>query len=173
MIVDFKNPERPEEVGRWWTPGQWIAGGETPTWKNDFHRCHHPLRMGNRLYVSYWLGGMFILDIDDMSKPKMVSHMTWRPPYACPVHTALPLPYEIDGRKLMLVAEEDVWRTPDDRPGGLWMVDISNERHPFVIGSYQMAELECPPIPPIPAFLLTSNSSRAHIRTRCASATAS
>ena len=151
MIVDFKNPERPEEVGRWWEPGQWIAGGEKPTWENDFHRCHHPLRLGNRLYVSYWLGGMFILDIDDMSKPKMVSHMRWRPPYACPVHTALPLPYEIDGRKLLMVAEEDVWRTPDERPGGLWMVDITNDKYPFVIGSFQMPELERPSVPPFTA----------------------
>ena len=94
---------------------------------------------------------MFILDIDDMSKPKMVSHMRWRPPYACPVHTALPLPYEIDGRKLLMVAEEDVWRTPDERPGGLWMVDITNDKYPFVIGSFQMPELERPSVPPFTA----------------------
>ena len=29
-IIDFKNPEPPEEVGRWWMPGQWTAGGEKP-----------------------------------------------------------------------------------------------------------------------------------------------
>ncbi len=151
MIVDFKNPEKPEEVGRWWAPGQWTAGGEKGPWEGDAHRCHHPLRLGNRLYVSYWLGGMYILNIDDMSKPKTVAHMAWRPPYACPVHTALPLPYEIDGRKLLMVAEEDVWRTPDDRPGGLWMVDITKETHPFVIGSFQMPELEKPGVPPFTA----------------------
>src|SRR5262249_43243128 len=26
-IIDFHEPERPEEVGRWWMPGQWAAGG--------------------------------------------------------------------------------------------------------------------------------------------------
>src|SRR5262249_39176137 len=26
MIVDLKDPTRPEEVGRWWMPGQWTAG---------------------------------------------------------------------------------------------------------------------------------------------------
>jgi hypothetical protein len=30
MILDLKDPTRPEEVGRWWMPGQWVAGGETP-----------------------------------------------------------------------------------------------------------------------------------------------
>src|SRR6266545_561304 len=24
MILDLKNPSRPEEVGRWWMPGQWV-----------------------------------------------------------------------------------------------------------------------------------------------------
>jgi len=30
MILDLKDPTRPEEVGRWWMEGQWTAGGETP-----------------------------------------------------------------------------------------------------------------------------------------------
>ena len=33
LILDLKNPAKPEEVGRWWMPGQWKAGGETPTWQ--------------------------------------------------------------------------------------------------------------------------------------------
>ena len=32
-IIDFQKSDAPEEVGRWWMPGQWTAGGETPTWK--------------------------------------------------------------------------------------------------------------------------------------------
>ena len=52
-IFDLQDPTRPQEVGRWWMPGQWIAGGETPTWEGTNHRCHHPLRMGDRpLYRS-------------------------------------------------------------------------------------------------------------------------
>ena len=31
LILDLKDPAKPEEVGRWWMPGQWTAGGETPT----------------------------------------------------------------------------------------------------------------------------------------------
>ena len=57
MIMDLMDPAKPTEVGRWWMPGQWTAGGETPTWEKSAHRCHHPLRMGNRLYTSYWMGG--------------------------------------------------------------------------------------------------------------------
>ena len=34
-IFDLKNPAKPELVGRWHMPGQWTAGGETPTWQGD------------------------------------------------------------------------------------------------------------------------------------------
>jgi len=44
MILDLADPSRPQEVGRWWMPGQWTAGGETPTWSGRQHRCHHPIR---------------------------------------------------------------------------------------------------------------------------------
>ena len=91
MIMDLKDPARPQETGRWWMPGQWTAGGETPTWPQTAHRCHHPLRLGKRLYTSYWLAGFVILDIEDMAKPKLVSGLDWSPPYTCPTHTALPL----------------------------------------------------------------------------------
>ena len=64
MILDLADPARPVEVGRWWIPGQWKAGGEPYPWDNWVPpRCHHPLRMGDRLYVSYWHHGLFILDI--------------------------------------------------------------------------------------------------------------
>ena len=32
MILDLADPVKPREVGRWWMPGQWTAGGETPSW---------------------------------------------------------------------------------------------------------------------------------------------
>jgi hypothetical protein len=147
MIVDLANPEQPEEVGRWWEPGQWTAGGEQPSWDGTAHRCHHPLRMGDRLYTSYWMGGMNILAIDNMRAPSLVSHVTWMPPFACPVHTALPLPYEIDGRKLLLVAEEDVVRAPDKPVAALRMFDITDEGYPVAIGSFQLDELENAPVP--------------------------
>ena len=138
LIMDLADPARPKEAGRWWMPGQWTAGGETPTWPRNAHRCHHPLRRGTRLYTSYWLGGFVILDIEDMAKPKLVSAFDTSPPYACPTHTALPLPFDIHGRRYMVVADEDVVRGPDDVPAFMWTVDITDERHPMPVGSFQV-----------------------------------
>ena len=72
MILDVRDPQRPEEVGRWWLPGQWIAGGETPIWRGSAYHTHHPMRLGDRLYVSLKYGGLAILDISDLRQPKMI-----------------------------------------------------------------------------------------------------
>jgi len=141
MILDLADAARPQEVGRWWMPGQWTAGGEQPTWKRDAHRCHHPLRVGNRLYTGYWHGGFVILDIEEMAKPKFISGLDWSPPFPWPTHTALRVPFQIDGRDLLLVADEDVVRLEDCPPypsAFLWVVDVTDEKHPMQFASFQV-----------------------------------
>jgi hypothetical protein len=144
MILDLKDPAHPEEVGRWWMPGQWTAGGEQPTWKGAAHKCHHPLRFGNRLYTSYWYGGFVILDIEDMTKPKFVSGLDWSPPFPWPTHTALRIPFKIANRDFLVVADEDVMRLegcPPYNSAFLWIVDITDEKHPAVISSFQLDDI--------------------------------
>lgn len=147
MILDLIDPAHPQEVGRWWMPGQWTAGGETPTWKSTAHRCHHPLRRGNRLYTSYWHGGFVILDIEDMSKPKLVSHADWSPPFTCPTHTALPVPFKIEDRTLMLVADEDCVKLGPSPPAFMWIVDISVETRPVPFATFQLEHIDGSPQP--------------------------
>ncbi len=153
MILDLEDPARPREVGRWWMPGQWIAGGETPSWKSDDHRCHHPLRLGNRLYVSYWHGGFVILDIADIGRPKFVSGLDWSPPFACPTHSAVPIPFDINQRRILLVADEDVFRLKDapPAPAFLWLVDITAEKKPIPFSTFQLEGLEGSDPPPMTA----------------------
>ena len=139
MILDLADPAQPQEVGRWWMPGQWTAGGETPSWKGRSHRCHHPIRRGDRLYVSYWHGGGVILDISDMSKPKLVSSFDWSPPFPWPTHSLVPIDTPIAGHRWMLVADEDVQpmdaALSPELPAFVWMVDITDETRPIPVGS--------------------------------------
>ena len=139
MIVDLKDATRPAEVGRWWMTGQWIGGGEKPTWEATDHRCHHPIRRGNRLYVSYWHGGFVILDISDMSKPKFVSHLDSSPPYPCPTHTTLPLANKVMGRDIMIVTDEEVGEKLSPTPYAfLWVVDITEESRPIPVSTFMV-----------------------------------
>jgi hypothetical protein len=137
MILDLKNPEKPEEVCRWWMPGQWKAGGETPTWHGTDTRCHHPIRKGDRLYISYWHGGFAIVDISDMSKPKTVSTLDWSPPYPCPTHTTLPMLDKIMERDFMIVTDEEVGEKLNETHNAfLWVVDITKETLPLPVATF-------------------------------------
>jgi hypothetical protein len=150
LILDLADPARPQEVGRWWMPGQWAAGGEERPWTvrgSKEPRCHHPIRMGDRLYVSYWHGGGFILDISDMAHPTLVSSLNWSPPYPWPTHSLVPIPFEIYGHRWMLVADEDVSPKDDldeepQMPAALWMLDITDESRPTPVGSFQVEGID-------------------------------
>ena len=139
MILDLADPAHPQEVGRWWMPGQWAAGGETPSWSGRHHRCHHPIRVGNRLYTSYWHGGFVILGIDDIRHPEYISGLDWSPPYPCPTHTVLPIPHELMGRKIAVVTDEEVGDRLFPSPNAfLWMVDITDEKHPVPVATWRV-----------------------------------
>jgi len=143
MILDLANPAKPEEVGRWWIPGQHVAGGEEYPWDNFVRpRCHHPLRFGDRLYVSYWHHGFFILDISDMSRPKLVSGVNSSPAHPHPTHTALRMPMKLKGRDIMIVADEDVAKLRPSPPAFTWVYDISDERQPMPISTFQVPGLD-------------------------------
>jgi hypothetical protein len=143
MILDLEDPAKPREVGRWWIPGQWAAGGESYPWANYAEpRCHHPLRLGERLYVSYWHHGMFILDISDMSRPKLVAEGIKSRAFPHPTHTCLPLPQKLKGRNVMIVADEDVSKRQPAAPAFTWIYDITDERNPIPISTFQVEDID-------------------------------
>ena len=142
MILDLETPDRPREVGRWWIPGQWTAGGETPSWPGRQHRCHHAIRKDDRLYVSYWHGGGVILDISNAGSPKLVSQFDWSPPFPWPTHSLVPVPFEIHKRRYILVADEDVDpidpEMAPDLAAFIWIVDATDERRLVPVASFQV-----------------------------------
>jgi len=143
MILDLADPAEPQEVGRWWLPGQWIAGGEKPTLTTGRGpRCHHPLRLGDRLYVSYWQHGGAILDISDMAHPRAVARIDTSASFPHPTHTLLTIPQPLKGRRVMLVADEDVDKRWPSAPAFLWIYDITNEAAPVPIGTFQVAGID-------------------------------
>jgi hypothetical protein len=54
----------------------------------------------------------------------------------------LPLPFEINGRRYIVVADEDVQRTEETLPAFMWMVDITDETLPVPVGSFQVEGIE-------------------------------
>jgi hypothetical protein len=143
MILDLADPAKPIEVSRWWLPGQWQAGGEDYPWHDWVPpRCHHPLRHGDRLYVSYWHHGFVILDISNLSKPTLVSHYNTSPAFPHPTHTCLVMPTPLKGRDVMVVADEDVAKLWPAPPSFAWVFDVTKERFPVPISTFQVPGLD-------------------------------
>ena len=143
MILDLVDPANPREIGRWWIPGQWRAGGEDYPWSDGpSPRCHHPMRLGDRLYVSYWHHGLFILDISDMSRPRLVSSFQKGSAFPHPTHTCLPIPDLLMNRKVMVVADEDVAKLNPAAPAFSWIFDITDERYPTPIATLAPAGVD-------------------------------
>jgi hypothetical protein len=152
MILDLADPVHPREAGRWWIPGQWEAGGEPYAW-HDYvaPRCHHPLRVGDRLYVSYWQHGGYILDISDMARPKPIAHINTKPAFPHPTHTLLRMRQKLKGRDVLLVADEDVAKLRPHAPAFTWVYDITDETNPAAIATFQVegVDVDGAPQPPM------------------------
>ena len=79
------------------------AGGETSTVPQGRRvALHHMITAGDRGYAAWRDGGFTIHDISDPTRPKLLSHITWSPPFPGGTHTPLPLA----GRNLAVVADE-------------------------------------------------------------------
>jgi len=137
VIIDISDPAKPVEVGRWWLPEQWSAGGATLTRRKvALHGPAYP--EGNRAYLGYSGAGMVILDISDITLPRLVSRLDVHPPLgswlAC--HTVLPLPR----RNLALIDSEPIENYCREALNYAGIVDISDERDPRLISLFPLPE---------------------------------
>ncbi len=132
MIVDFRNPQKPEPVSRLWLPGMNTAAGEVPTWdpKRRF-ALHHAIVKGDLACGAWRDGGVTLMDVSDRHNPKLLAYDNPCPPFAGGTHNTLPLP----GRGLMFVVEEAVFDGCEDGVKRNWIYDISVPANPVSIAT--------------------------------------
>ncbi len=131
-IVDIADPGKPREVGRFSLPEQ---AAPTPGLKFS---CHGPAHIeGNRAYLSYGDGGGIILDVADMSQPRLISQLAFRGITATQgIHTFLPLPR----RKIALINDEAIRDEGDENLNMAGIVDISDENRPRLMSLFPLPE---------------------------------
>ncbi len=146
VIYSLSDPTNPTEISRWWMPGQYLAGGETPTWERYSHRLHHALRVGDEMWASVWQAGFRVIDVSDIEAPTTIAEFNYHPMVREPTHTVLPLPELIDNRRIAVVIDEEHARQPGDgqAPANLWTFDVTDFANIFGLGSFHVSEMDCP-----------------------------
>ncbi|MGI9421714.1 MAG: RNA polymerase subunit sigma-70 [Hyphomicrobiaceae bacterium] len=144
VIYDLANPSEPQEVSRWWMPGQHLAGGEKPHWSGYSHRLHHAMREGDELWAAVWHAGLRVIDISDITAPKTIGSYDYHPPFPEPTHTIMKVPFEIGGREIAIAADEEHDHTPGQLHAGLWFFDVTDRSKINAIGMYHQSECDSP-----------------------------
>lgn len=157
VIVDVADPTKTREVGRWWLPGTCQGDSVPPPTRHSrfdsgfrLHNANVYPQRPDRAYLGYLDGGFIILDISDMSQPRVVSQIDHHPPFPGFTHTALPL----FDRNLLIVTDESVEPDCKDWPKLVWVVDIREESNPVIISTF--------PMPPKEEYLSTGARMGAH-----------
>jgi len=154
-ILDIIDPANPIEVGRWWMPEQWAAG-QVPTEEEEKLRgpgpsyiLPHPMLKyslhgppypkGDRAYLAFYnSAALAILDISDITLPKLVSKLHFNPPFGNVIagHTAMPL----SKRDLVLFTTEGTFQGFGGKLDIAGIVDVSDEKHPRLISTFPIPE---------------------------------
>ncbi|MFT8246942.1 LVIVD repeat-containing protein [Roseomonas sp. BN140053] len=144
VIFDMADPSRPEEVSRWWMPGQHVAGGEVPTWPGQQHRLHHALRQGDTLWAAVWYAGIRAVDVSDIRNPRTIGAVNYHPPFPEPTHTVMRVPFPVRGRELAVAVDEEHEHVPGQLHGGIWVFDVSDPANMTPVSMWHLSELESP-----------------------------
>jgi hypothetical protein len=131
-VVDLNTISRPEIVARWWLPGMHRAGGESSTVPQGRRvALHHLITSGTFGYGAWRDGGLTVHDVTDPTRPMLLSHVNWSPPFPGGTHTALPMP----GRGLAIVADEANAEMCAKGTFYTWVVDVRAPANPVPIAT--------------------------------------
>jgi hypothetical protein len=132
-VIDVAEPAQPRVAGRWWLPGMWRGGGETPAWpKGRRYALHHALVAGTLAYGAWRDGGLTVLDVADPARPALLAHRNWDPPFGGGTHSPLPLP----DRNLLIVADEATFPNCSQGLRYTWVVDVRAPGNPVSIATF-------------------------------------
>ncbi len=129
-VIDLKNPQNPELVGRCWLPG--MGPGESPNWAaGKRYALHHALLDGDIAYGAWRDGGLTVIDVADKARPKILVHRLPQPGGGG-THSPLPLP----DRKLLVLGDEPTFANCKEGRRHIWTYDIREPADPKLMAAF-------------------------------------
>ncbi|MGQ7793861.1 LVIVD repeat-containing protein [Faunimonas sp. B44] len=144
IVYDMADPARPQEVSRWWMPGQHVAGGETPTWRGYSNRLHHAMRCGDELWASVWHAGIRVIDASDIRDLRTVGEYDYHPAIPEPTHTVMPFENMIGGRRYAAAIDEEHVHVRGRLRGFMWILDVTDLSAIKAVSTFTVSELDSP-----------------------------
>jgi hypothetical protein len=146
-VVDLSAPTDPEEVARWWWPGQHPDDDADPVESRfdvpgplERFYFHGPAYVvDDRAYLSYGRVGMVVLDVADPTDPTLVSQLDFGGLGSClGTHSAVPVP----DSDLVAVNSEAIEERDGDSLNYTFLVDVSDETQPSVTSAMPLPHPE-------------------------------
>jgi len=154
VCVDIADPENPTIAGQWWFPGQNTAAGERFS-EMDAHNSGSPPSLSRRgdkhvqlhggayiegryAYCPWEGAGVVILDVSDVTAPRLAGHLPVDPPFSnmIPLHTVVPLP----DRQLAVVNGESIKERCEEPLVMAGIIDVSDVSRPRLISIFPLPE---------------------------------
>ena len=104
------------------------------------------------MWAGCWHAGARVIDVSDIRAPKTIGEYNYHPPFPEPSHTFMPVPFEIEGRRIALAIDEEdhahdekeVERRRGRPHGCLWVFDVADVAKIKPLAIFQVSELESP-----------------------------
>ena len=164
-IIDIEDPSKPKDVSSFFLPEQYYFGSldpdlasyspsapHFPAFMDKVHFHGPPYVRDGLAYCGYNGAGLCIVDVHDVTAPRLVGRLGLHPPFGngyagARCHTALPL----TGRDLVVVTNEgDRFQVMRDHLLGefgaqaynaISMIDVKNPANPVLIGIFPYPEV--------------------------------
>lgn len=164
-ILDISDPASPKEISRFWKPEQWANGQKDGTYpvghadEKDWPHLHGPAYVQDGLaYCGDFSDSGVILDMKDITQPKLLGEIKMRPPFSgkragARCHTFLPLKgrgfavLTNEGERFMSWNMDLLSREKEPEQGGaqplnnLHMIDVSDPTDPTLVAEFPYPEV--------------------------------
>jgi hypothetical protein len=87
---------------------------------------------GDLAYGAWRDGGLTVLDVAEPTRPRLLAHRNWDPPFGGGTHSPLPLP----DRDLLVVADEPTTMHCSQGLRYVWMFDVREPSNPVSVATF-------------------------------------